>query len=215
MVRKHTIERKQQKWMVNMPKYTKFIGVILIILLLNGCSTDKKEEQKIDYNSNFVLTSSDGKQFVFPKQKEFSIDQDMNTGTVSEVELYYKNAVNNVLNLKVFQGTKDYGEEQLIEELNGYVARFQDLVQENAGSIEDSIDATEVKINDYTVHYSSISYNLDNYFTYNAEFFVVINDYIIKGSVRLEEEASEEIELELLLHSLFSNLRLENTKGVS
>ena len=193
-----------------MKRLRKFACLLVFVFVLQGCGQSKNEETSIqNYENSFVLTCADGAKFIFPNQEDFIVSQDGIAQSTSSIELSYKSLFNNNLELKVFQNTKDYGEQQIKEELKSYVKRYQNLAEQNEGKVFDSVEEKALIVSDYTINYTGIFYELGGRSTYSSEFFTVIDEYIIYGTLRLEEDSVEELDMEQFLTSLFEELRME------
>ena len=193
-----------------MKRLRKIVWLLVFIFALQGCGQSKSEAPSSpNYENCFVLTCADGAKFIFPNQEDFIVSQDGITQSTSSTLLSYKSLLNNNLELKVFQNTKDYGEQQIKEELKSYVKRYQKLAEQNEGKVFDKIEEKTLNVSDYTINYTGIFYELGGHSTYSSEFFTVIDEYIIYGTLRLEEGSVEELDMEQFLTSLFEELRME------
>lgn len=180
-------------------------GFILIcmLLLLLGCKKDVKEEEILQDNQ-YYLVAADAKKLLVTLPESFFSDEEEKE--VSVLKAFYQKSSTKPLNLYYFKESDDYSVEDIETKMRGFTKEYKDLVSSNEGEILSETDKTRIHAGSMEGYYVDVSYSLGSSESYCAEFYLQNDGYVMHGTIRLDGDDTENVQITELIQSLFENV---------
>lgn len=198
-----------------MKRYRKFyiiLSLMLTTIMMVSCSKKAEESQEDEkISSVFSLYTSTGEQLDFQAPEPFMKAEEKETsGTLTLTD---SGSSIDTLTLLLIPVSKEYGEKKVRQDTEEFVREYENLTQENNGTVEEKSSLIKMKFGDYVVTYSDICYELDHTMSYCVKFYTLItakdkkDSYILTGNIRTGEDTADKFEIETLLDELFSSMK--------
>lgn len=170
-----------------------------LLAVLTGCG--KKTEYIPALKENqYRLTALDGNEIVVTVPEDFTIENQEDKTSV--LKAFYRKSATKPLELYYFKESDQYSVKDIEKEMEKLPVQYEELVALNDGRVLSKTEEKNLQAGKLTGKYTEVKYQLDDTESYNAEFYLQEGDYVIQGSLRLDGEDSDKVQIEELAECL-------------
>ncbi len=177
----------------------KVLLLICMFFLLTGCTKEEKKDTVLQENA-YNLSAADGKSIILTLPREYVFEQKKEKESV--LKAYYQNSSTKPLNIYYFKESDGYSVKDIERKMYGFIEEYRELVQTNHGKILDTVDLSKIKSGYMTGKYVEVMYTLHGNISYCGEFYLQSDGYVMHGTVRLDGDDKEHLQIAELVEKL-------------
>lgn len=167
--------------------------------MLLGCQKEEKKEEILQDNQ-YYLVAADAKKLRITLPENYYYNGEEKE--VSVLKAYYQKSSTKPLNLYYFKESDDYSVDDIEIEMKGFSKKYEDLVSSNEGEILSETDKTAIQAGSMKGYYVDVSYSLDKSESYCAEFYLENDGYVMHGTIRLDGDDTDNVQITELIQNL-------------